>query len=244
MQPRLTGVFLAAAIVAAPGAAFAGGKAVIETSSAAHMPGMPNSGPSRMIVSWRGPKTVRIQTAGEKNYLLLRGDKTYSVTFETGHARVMDMAEMSKFMNGRMAQFASHGRHQKKKPGANSFGSIAKIDRTGASKTVAGIRGDVYRVTSTGLNGKPKTQNWVLTSDPAAVAMTDAYMNAMKAMFPSRSKKNSVTQWQSSLPGNERGLLQAGKGYRIVSLSKTTPPASRFALPAKPTSLQQLMGGH
>lgn len=230
MQPRLTGIVLATAILAFPLAAFAGGKAVIEAKGAG-MPGRPHPTASRMTVSWRDANTARIQEAGQKDYLLLRNGKAYSVNYEAGHARVMDMRQVFGFM---------HRGGQKK----NSAGKIDKVTRTGRSQTVAGIRGDVYRVTAEGANGKPKTQEWVLTDNPTVVAVTTAYMNAVKGMFPAGHNSDFVRRWQRGLAHAEKGILKAGDSYRIVSVSDTAPPASRFALPAKPMNMQQMMGGH
>ena len=134
MKHRLALSLLNAAIVSLllPGAAFAGGKAtLIKTNPGMQVGGGSyGGGETRAIVSWRDADTVRIDE-DQSHYSLLRDGKKYWISQSHGETKVMDMP---------MA-----GEPDSEEVDQNPF----SIEATGATETVAGIEGRVYKVSIT-----------------------------------------------------------------------------------------------
>ena len=147
-----------------------------------------------------------------------------------GKIQVIDLSGMSAMMQAMRGQG---------KKGDNPFGSIDAVKATGASKTVAGIKGQVYQMTWTDPDGSQQSGDAVLTDNPLVVEMTQAYLNSMGAMIGAEYTRS----YQDALPTDERGLLQVGDQFHVESIEQADPPASTFELPAKPIDMQSMMGG-
>lgn len=234
---RLLGLSLlnaAIALLLLPCAALAGGKATVVTTTApVQQPGRSSAGagkPSTMKITWRDANTMRMDIGDGADYMLVRDGKMYSVSHSGGKTMVMDMAGM-----GAMVQAMGSKGGKKENP----FGSIDSVEATGATNTVAGIKGRVYHMTWTNPDGSKKSGDAVLTDDPLAVEMTRTYFGSMGSMFGA----DATTAFLNALPGKDRGLLRMGDQFRIDSISRTEPPASTFKLPAKPVSLKSMMQG-
>lgn len=214
-------VFFAAILLFFPLAAHPGGSAVVQTSG------------DTVHLSWRDSNTLRMQSPGETDYMILRDGKVYEITYEDGHPTVIDVGEMMKgFMTG-LQEDASFMR---------LVPSSTKA--TGRRETVAGIQGKVYEVTATNAHGRKEMINAVLTSSALATELTDSYLHMIEAMYGSAEVRNAFIH---ALPEAERGILRFGDDWAVISISEKTPAASDFVLPAKVTkspgempSLQQL----
>lgn len=119
-----------------------------------------------------------------------------------------------------------------------AFGQVESVEATGASETVAGIEGRVYRITTTDPSGKTETIEAVLTDDPLVVAMSEGYMGAMRAMLG-----EDIGKFMAALPDDDRGLLRVGDDFRLKAISGEEQPASLFELPAEPVSFAEMMQG-
>lgn len=203
-----------------PTTALAGGKAALA------------AGGNTLHIAWRDAETLRMETGDDSSYFIMRDGKAYSVTQAGGTPRVMDMAAMMQMMRAMGGQSAPQ-------PAPDSFGSVGKVEATGATETVAGIKGRVYRMTWTDPDGSKHSGEAVLTDDPLAVQMTSAYLGSVTAMFGS----DNSSSFQSGLPGKDRGLLRVGDSFQVTSISRTDPPASAFELPAEPMDMSKMFGG-
>lgn len=197
-----------------PTTALAGGTATMESSG------------HTMQVIW-GDGAFRIGGLGAAQYTIIRDGKAYSVSTGHGQPRVIEMGGMIKMM----AKTAGQSQKQE-----SAFDHVDSVKATGASATVAGIEGHVYRMTTTGADGQTETTKVVLTGDPLVTEMTQAYMGAMQTLVGT-----DVGQFMAALPDGRRGLLRAGTNYRVTSISGEDPAAGVFELPAEPTSFAEMM---
>jgi len=213
-----------------PCAALAGGKASLVMDRApVSAAGQSMSGKtSTATVTWRDAETVRMDFDDQSSYLLMREGKVYSVSQSGGEAQVMDMSVMRKLMQ-------SMGKSGTENP----FGNVDSVEATGATETVAGIKGRAYHMNWTDGAGSRQSGNAVLTDDPLVVEMTRVYIGVMAGMVG----EDMPRAFQGALPGKNRGLLRMGDQFRVDSIRSAEPPASTFALPAKPMDMQSLMGG-
>lgn len=223
---------VAIALLLLPCAALAGGKATMVTTSQPTQVGGQSmgGGETTATITWRDAGTMRMDFGDDAGSLITRDGKTYSVSQSGGKTQVMDMSAMMKMMQAMGGQ-----RSQSKNP----FGSIDSVQATGATDTVAGIKGRVYHMTWTDPDGSKKSGDAVLTDDPLVVEMTLAYLGSMGGMVGADTTK----AFQNALPGKDRGLLRMGDQVQVKSISRADPPASAFKLPAKPMDMQSIMGG-
>lgn len=212
---RLNGLCLALLLVL-PGITLAGGQATLRTGD----------GVASEIL-WQDAQTLRMQNAGDQDYFIVRDGKAYAVSRRGGKPMVLDMGAMLQMMRGA-------GRGNDQQP---SFPQPGSFEATGERETVAGIEGEVYRMSWTDHTGRERTQEVVLTDRPLVVEMTRAYLGSVGAMFDGEN----ASGFQQAMPGGHQGLLRVGEDFRLVSISGDTPGDGPFELPAEPTSLQQMM---
>src|SRR5699024_10374170 len=126
----------------------------------------------------------------------------YSVSMQNGQPMVLDMSGMFKM-------FSAMAKKSQKQPTGTLIGHVDKVEATGATETVAGIEGRVYRITTTSPEGKTETVEAVLTDNPQVVAMTKAYMDAMLGMLAPETADSLM----ATLPDDDRGLLRSGTDF-------------------------------
>lgn len=223
---------LAAVTLLVPSLALAGGKATMVTSSALTQMEEQKLGSesATLTMTWQDTNTIRMDFGDSSHYLLMRDGKAYSVTQSEGETQVMDMAGMSAMIKAMSGKNANND---------NPFGRIDSTKATGASETIAGIKGQVYQMTWTDPDGSQQSGDAVLTNDPLVMEMTEAYLNAMGSMIGAEYTRS----YQDALPADERGLLQVGDQFQVESIEQADPPASTFELPAEPMDLQSLLKG-
>ncbi|HET7306679.1 MAG TPA: hypothetical protein VFK24_02535 [Gammaproteobacteria bacterium] len=203
--------FLILILLAAPVAAFAGGTATVQSGSGHQQ---------RTTIEWRDAHTLRMQGTKKQQFILLRDGKTYMVMSRNGKPTVIDVTSMKSTMNA---------------SGKDKGIISGSFKPTGKTETVAGIKGHVYHATWTDAMGKHKGDA-VLTDNQQAVELTQAYMTLIDAF----SAENDAAA-KLHLPKSEPGLLRLGNDFRVLSISDKTPPSKDFKLPAKPTSLADMM---
>ena len=217
-----------------PCVALAGGEATLMIGGdPIHVAGQAmGDGSGKATVTWRDADTVRMDVGDQNGYLLMRDGKAYSVSHHNSEVQVMDLSVMMKMMR-------SMGRPGAKNKSDNPFGGVDSIEATGASETVAGIKGRVYRMHWTDGDGSRKSGHAVLTDDPLVVEMTRAYMSVMAGMVG----EDTTRAFQRALPGKDHGLLRMNDQFRVDEIHRADSPESTFTLPAKPMDMQGLMGG-
>lgn len=182
-----------------------------------------------MHVEWRSGGLLRMDAPGQAAYMIARDGKLYSVTESNGTPRVIEMTDMLKAMTA----MANKSAGDKQLLDAQ----VESVQATGQSPTIAGIKGQQYRVTVKESDGTSKTIDMVLTDNPLVVEMTHAYVTTFEPMVGD----NRMDHWLAKLPAGKRGILQVGDQFSLKSISANAPPASAFTLPAKPQSIGDMM---
>lgn len=181
-----------------------------------------------MEVAWLDDGRVRFGDKNDDDYMVVRNDKAYAVSLEDGAPQVIDMSSM-------MAMFSAMIDEKVKEYIAPD--RVEKIERTGASETVAGIKGDVYNITLRDSDGELETLEAVLTDDSKVVELTRVYVATMRSLIG----LDSIDELVQQLPSNRRGILRAGDDFHLTSISDTAPNEDLFELPAKPVNLQDML---
>ncbi len=196
-------VALAAGLLAfasLPGMARAGGHATLEMGSNG----------TQLRIEWRDPATVRLNMAsvsGSTIYFLLRAGKYYMIRNGTV-----------------MPQLALPGMFLKR---AGAAAQPTLVGPTG-SETIAGIRGDVYRLNwPSATKGRGRAKDIVLSDNPLVIEMTKAWI-ANAAGMPNSQMRDSKAL--SEIYQN-KGALRIGKFFLVVSIDGVMPPTSDFVVP-------------
>lgn len=234
---RLAHLTLLAVALSLPVRALAGGTAQIETGS--------GKDATRATIEFDGAK-VRMVTAingqGEapQGEMIFRDGKTYAVIRNEGTPMVMEMGGMMKMM-GSMA-------NQQANATTDAFDDVERyygLTATGRAESVGGVRGEVYRLDYDTKSGQRKSEELVLGTQTAVREMSQSMLAFGTAMTTAMGiiEPEGSRQLQAELQRKNVGVLRFGQEYRVVSLSSTKPPASRFVLPAAPTEMPQLPAG-
>lgn len=207
-------------MAALPLAASAGGVATLQSGKSTDA-----SDVSRF--EWLDLHTIRA-AQGSTDYTLVLQGKPYMVDMRGAKPTVIDWAASRR-------EAAAMGRSM----GTNKpdFLQHCTFTPTGRSETLAGITGHVYRMSWVNEDGKPQTEDAVLTDNPQVVEMTQAYLSMMDALF---GDARGTAELRKSLP-HESGFMRIGDEFHLVSISDKTPAASDFRLPAKPMTMMQAM---
>lgn len=174
-------------------------------------------------ISWQGTKTLRMQSADTRDYMLLREGKVYSVGYEGKQPVVLELSQM---MQGFAAGVREDPAFQRMAP--------QSLTATGRTETVAGIPGKVYEATIVDADGRTQNSDMVLTDDARVIELSQAYLYTVAAMFGSDDVRKA---YEDSLPAGARGILRVGSEWSLQSISDVAPPPSDFELPAAPAGL-------
>lgn len=176
---------------------------------------------------------VRLDPGQDAGYMILRNDKMYSVQTMGGQTRVLNMTGMMQGFRGMAKRMAKSGKNTQ----FDLTGTVESIEPTGATQTVAGIEGRVYKITMTMDGGDTTIEQAVLTDNPLVVEMTEAYLSSMSAVIG----QQKTAQLIAALPDDDRGLLRWGNDYVLTSISDKQLDPAMFQLPAEPTSFAEMM---
>ena len=196
-------------------AVWAGGTAVVK------------AGQDTSTLAWQTSGPVRMSQHNDRDYLLVRDGKAYSVSYEGQKPLVMEIGGLLQGL-GAMAQAQSR---------QYLPDQVEQVEDLHKTETVAGIQGHVYRMTVTDTKGATHTSDAVLTDDARVVDMTQTYTRTLQVMMGA----DVAQKLTAALPSERRGILRLGNDFVVESISDQEPPASEFELPAEPTSLQNLL---
>ncbi|MCK9517011.1 MAG: hypothetical protein WCZ18_06620 [Ottowia sp.] len=185
-------------------------------------------------LSWQDTQRIRVDLPGDEGYMVLRDGKTYMVSArpESGMPPVMEVGDMMRGMVDAFGDMADAD--ESASPLSQHIESIKK---TGATETVAGIKGDVYDAVIADDKGKTTSTQLVLTNDPLAAEMTDAYFAFTASMIGAER----IAPFRDALPRKQRGLLRVGDEMVVQAISKDKPAADAFELPAEPVNFGDMM---
>lgn len=187
-----------------------------------------------MVIEYLDNQTLRMNLPNQKqggSYMLIKGNKVYTVTNINNSPMVMDLGSMSK-----MAAAFGGDDGQDQTTGPLNY-EVLSMKATGKTETVAGFKGKVYMVTAKDANGT-HSEEIVLSSDPKVLAYSDAWREAGKTMEQVlASGMESDNDLNHYMEKNKLGLLRYGKQYQVVSIDTGKPAADRFTLPAAPMAM-------
>lgn len=170
-----------------------------------------------------GRVDTQMQGRATMTSMLVRGKKAYMITYdEEGTPSVMDMDEMMKMG----AMFGGNPEEQQTDQEENH--EDIKWKRTGKSKTVAGLKGEIWDVT-VNEDGKPKQYEIVMSKDPDYVKAVQAYEAVMKRMVEAGAEKQDemFTMIESGY-----APIEVEDGQLLLrSFSKKPIEADAFELP-------------
>lgn len=222
---NLSRTLIAIAVAATPAWAWAGGKAVVEAGD--------GSDKTQISYEFDGALLRMDVPKQPGSYMIMRDGKIYSVTEQNGQPMVIDMAGMGKMLGG-MAQNQMASIDQ-------DVDQFVSLNDTGRTETVAGIKGKVHVLTYVD-DGERKTEEIVLSNDKSLREMSEAMLRMSETMakafgvqVPEGSKRMGT-----EIMGKGNGVLRFGNHYKLVSISDSTPSASRFKLPAEPQQIPDL----
>ncbi|HET8597988.1 MAG TPA: hypothetical protein VFM22_09520 [Castellaniella sp.] len=187
------------------------------------------AGQETSTLAWQTGGPMRMDQQDGRNYLLVREGKAYSVTYRGQTPVVMEIGGLLQGL-GALAQ---------SRPNQYLPDRVDKVEDLHKTETVAGIQGHVYRLTVTDTQGKSHVSDAVLTDQPRVVDMTETCLQTLQRVLGGETAHKLT----ASLPAQRRGILRLGRDFVVKSISAQEPPASQFALPAQPTSLQNLLQG-
>jgi hypothetical protein len=179
------------------------------------------------LVQYKDAQHVMITTgnAGEQASQLLLGDKRYMVMKQDGKTKYIDMDVMMEQMKQMSAKYAGMlGEVEKEESQESNF----KIVKKGESKTVAGIKGQVWTVEHEE-EGQKEQLNLVVTDDVKVVDAVHKYMNVMTQFTEGSGEEDGL----SSLMNIEKGYVTiAFEGMELVKFDDADISDSVYALPA------------
>lgn len=181
-------------------------------------------------IDWRDADTVRMNTS-EDDYMLVRDGNAYMVSHRGGRPMVIDWAMMRSMIS-------AGGGGGPRAQGPIGDDALVSMEATGRAETVAGIEGEVYRITYRD-DGEEKTREVVLSDDPLAVEMTQAWFTTMQAIAGKIGGMDSI---DAKLEARGLGMLSGGDDFRVTEISDQARPAADFELPAKPQSIPGMPG--
>lgn len=165
---------------------------------------------------------MRGREAGQSGSTLLLGDRLYLITAQ---GEVMDMDMLGAVAGALMPPQARQVVVQN-----------PKVEATGRSRTVAGLKGEVVRWSDGRHAGEA-----VLSADARARLLRRAMERLGDRMERTLGDAQVTRTWRQLRDApqlRERGVLSAltngGGGMRLLRLDEGAVPAERFALPRKP----------
>lgn len=173
-----------------------------------------------MSVSYKSDQAIRMDVA-EGQYMLVTGSKVYMVSLRKGKWTAMDMDSMPKF---------------NMPVGNKTEKSGGKVTKTGRTETIAGVKGDVWEITTE----EGEKHEMVVSSDSRAKGLSRAFaamaMKMGQGMGSGMSAQINAAMKESSKTG---GLLRVDQHMVLASLEDKSQPAGYYQLPAG-TEMQQM----
>ncbi|MCL7743858.1 hypothetical protein LV476_02675 [Guyparkeria hydrothermalis] len=208
-------------------AAYAAGSARFSTGD----PNVPT-----LTFSWQDVAHSRLDTPNQPAHVLAIDGKAWGVASVAGRPVSMDLESLAKLL-GKDSSLTQLG------PNTVVPAQLTAMERTGQTETVAGIQGEVYRVSWQDSNGKAHVDEAVFTGDALVQEMQTALIGGMTRAIASGTGVSGHEQAQRELERRGLAVLRFGDDFRLESIERSDQPDERFALPGKPVDLQRMMRG-
>ncbi len=187
----------------------------------------------QMKFEYRGGDQLRITTDGQNGYMVTRNGEIFMVTQSEGQVMVMSLSQ-TLGMFGAQAGAASPSTVE---------GKLLSLEPTGGTETVAGIKGEVYRVRYLDQEGQERTTDLVLSDDRRAREFQRALFTMINGFAGAAGKTmEGPEELQARLTKMNKGTLRFGEQMWVTAISDREIDPSRFVLPAEPMDMSA-MGG-
>lgn len=224
-MPTIRCKFLSATCAAVLGVCSAGalaGAADVRTSEG-----------GQMKFEYGGNDQLRITPDGQNGYMVARDGEIFMVTSSEGQVMVLSLSQ-TMGMFGPQSGAASPSTVE---------GKLLSLEPTGTTETVAGIKGEVYRVRYLDQEGRERSTDMVLSDDHRAKEFQRALFTMIEAFARAAGKPTAgPEELQARLTNMNKGTLRFGEEMWVTAISDREIDSSRFVLPAEPTDMSA-MGG-
>lgn len=183
-------------------------------------------GNMKQVVKYKDARHVLITTgsAGEQSAQLIVGDKRYMVMNQNGKKKYMDMDVMMEQMKQMFAGMPQEAEQEEAKEEESDF----KVIKKGKSKTVAGIKGQVWTIEFEE-EGKKEHLDIVVTDDDKVVDAVHKYLVVMKQFTQMGGEGDDGL---SAIFNISKGYVTiAFEGMELVKFDDADIPDSLYALP-------------
>ena len=181
-------------------------------------------GDQSLTISYRDKDHIRMD-AGSEGYMLVSGSKVYMVTRTGDELNAMDMDEMA----GMMKMFG-----QNTPSATGNKAGQTRFEPTGRKETVAGYKGEVYRVIYTDVSGKTHEDEVVLSNHPDIKKLNQSWVALASRMSQIMGRDAAEELRQATQAAREHGyggMLRSGDDMILESLEKPSLKASHYQLP-------------
>lgn len=216
----ILGVLSLCFVLTAP--AQAAGQAVIQTEQNGQVE------QTRMV--WLTDRAVRMDITHPPAEVLLHQNALYAISELGGLSVVASVASVDQ-----LAQALGQGAGVFNQLNREMAQSVRRFEAMGHQETVAGIRGEQYRVVWVDQQGATHTDVAVLSHAPEVVELTKALQN----MALAANKGNDARMAEFLSKG--WGILRYGRIYRIDSITGNSPEPSLLALPTQSIDVQGIL---
>jgi hypothetical protein len=208
------------------------GCCVVSTGSAMAGVATVHAGDRTLTVRFQG-NDARVDVSGvQRGYLLMRGDKVYSVMQINGQPLVLDAQSAAGLLGGGPLQTSP-----------DMIRSLTRLVATGTHETVAGRAGDVYAVTYVDAEGRTRTGRGVLGPQPEVRELTQVLARmAILLQTAAQQPAQGTERVLSALNQRGMGLLAYETQFRVEKISPAAPAPGVLDLPASPGQLPGNLG--
>lgn len=190
----------------------------------------------RMVFEYADGNKLRLNTPQQDTYMLVRDNTLYAVSYNNGQPMVVNASTMMK-------GFADMAKMTEQAAPAGATAEVVSIEATGRSETVAGIKGEIYEIT-TREEGDSITQEVVMSPDARALEFRDALFTMVRASTEAMDEelRRNSEDFSKRLGDMNMGILRYGTEMKLAAIDGDTVAAARFELPAKPVDMNDLGG--
>ncbi|MFW5954630.1 MAG: hypothetical protein ACOCSG_04930 [Guyparkeria sp.] len=189
-----------------------------------------------MTFAWQNADRGRLEAPGQPAHVLAIDGKAWGVANVAGRPVTLDLDALATML-GSNNGLANLG------PDTVVPTRITALEATGQAETVAGIEGEVYRVSWEDSEGNARIDEAVLTEDPLVREMQDALLKGMARAMARGTGVTTQDDAERELDRRGLAVLRFAKDYRLESIRSDRQPDDRFALPSEPLDLQRMMRG-
>lgn len=191
---------------------------------------------TQMVFEYADGNKLRLNMSQDDTYMLVRDNTLFAVSYNEGQPMVVNASTMMK-------GFADLVNMAEQAAPAGATAEVVSIAATGRSETVAGIKGEIYTIT-TREDGEAVAQEVVMSSDARALEFRDALFTMVRASTANMDEelRRNSDDFRNRLGDMNMGILRYGTEMKVSAIDGSSVAASRFELPAEPIDMSNLGG--